>query len=210
MNEVYEAMKKYGRFMVTRGYPVGSARLIQKTAGGVYATVDGCDLANLAESDIVKLPGSQMPIPCGQMKAMVYSQPPFCMERLREGRPFKASLDDMAQIFGPEACIVDVRSCNPRREKQIKQALKDNVGFLMMEGEDEAGRAAGYALTFGRSLYEAVVATTVLEKSAEVSTLAEKLGGAKPIARWEAKLMRNIYKKKYSKAEEEVKAKEVE
>ena len=209
MKEVYEVMKKYGRFMATRGYAVGNARLIQKTSDGVYATVDGCDIGNISEKDIIKLPGSEMPVPCGDMKAMVYSQTPFCMEMLKKGKPFRASLDDMAQIFGPEARIVDVKQENKDRERDIKKALRDNVGFLAVEKEDTEGNVTGHALTFGRTLYEAVVAVTVLEKSAEVTALSEKIGGAKPIARWEAKLMRMIYKKKYSKAEEEVRAGEV-
>ena len=64
-------------------------------------------------------------------------------------------------------------------------------------------------MTMGRSLYEAVVAMTVLEKSAEIHFLAQKLGGAQPLPRWEAKLMRSTYKNKYSKAEEEIKSAEV-
>ena len=47
----------------------------------------------------------------------------------------------------------------------------------------------------GRGLYEAVVAMTVLEKSAEVSMLAEKIGGAVPISKRDAKLMRKEYEK---------------
>ena len=35
--------------------------------------------------------------------------------------------------------------------------------------------------------------------------MAEKIGGGKPIAKREARLMRYVYKKKYSKAEERVK-----
>ena len=49
---------------------------------------------------------------------------------------------------------------------------------------------------------------TVLEKSAEVFLKAEVLGGGKPINPLEVKLMRRTYKKKYSKAEQTVKAKE--
>jgi len=87
--------------------------------------------------------------------------------------------------------------------------LKDNVGCLVLSGYNDQGEGIGYTVTMGRNLYEAVVAMTVLEKSAEVTLLAEKIGGAKPIPRWEAKLMRLVYKMKYSKAEEKVKASEV-
>ena len=50
----------------------------------------------------------------------------------------------------------------------------------------------------------------VLEKSAEITLKAEVLGGSKKINIFEAKLMRLIYKKKYSKAEDEFKASEVQ
>ncbi len=209
MNEVYEVMKKYGKFMADLDYPVGNARLVQMTSDGVFSTVDGCDLGDLKEEDVIRLPGEAMPVPCGDMKALVYSQTPYCMEWLRRGKAFDAALDDMAQIFGPTACIVDVRTENPSRDKDIKKALKDNVGFIALEQKGGGGENTGHTLTFGRSLYEAVVAMTVIEKSAEVSVLAEKLGGVKPLPRWEARLMRLIYKKKYSKAEEEVKTGEV-
>ena len=209
MNEVYEVMKKYGKFMAGLDYPVGNARLVQMTSEGVFSTVDGCDLSDLKEEDIIRLPGDTMPVPCGDMKALVYSQTPYCMEWIRRGRSFDAALDDMAQIFGPNALVVDFWPENPCRDKDIKKALKDNVGFLAVTQKGENGENTGQTLTFGRSLYEAVVAMTVIEKSAEVSVLAEKIGGPHPIARWEAKLMRLIYKKKYSKAEEAVKTREV-
>ena len=51
MNEVYEVMKKYGKFMAGLDYPVGNARLVQMTSEGVFSTVDGCDLSDLKEED---------------------------------------------------------------------------------------------------------------------------------------------------------------
>ena len=63
-----------------------------------------------------------------------------------------------------------------------------------------------YTISTGRSLFEAVTALQVLEKSAEVNIKAEVLGGPVPVVRMEAKLMRMIYKKKYSRKEAAVKA----
>lgn len=209
MSEVYEVMKKYGRFISDLDYPVGNIRMIQATSEGVFSTVDGCNPTDLKEGDVIEAPTDGIPAFPGDMKALVYSQTPYCMEWLRRGKPFHASLDDMAQIFGPTAYIVDVRAENLRRDRDIKKALKDNVGFIALEEKGGDGEITGHTITFGRSLYEAIVAMTVLEKFAEVSILAEKIGGAKPIPRWEAKLMRFIYKNKYSKAEEEVKTGEV-
>jgi len=50
---------------------------------------------------------------------------------------------------------------------------------------------------------------TVLEKSAEITVLADRIGGAKPLNSLEAKLMRFVYKKKYSKSEATAKADEM-
>ena len=51
---------------------------------------------------------------------------------------------------------------------------------------------------------------TVLEKSAEITILADRIGGAKNINKIEAQLMHKIYQKKYSKAESSIKKNEVE
>lgn len=53
------------------------------------------------------------------------------------------------------------------------------------------------------------MAMTVLEKNAEVHCLAQKIGGVKALKKFDAKLMRFVYKNKYSKKETEVKTAEV-
>lgn len=207
--EVCEVMNKYGKVLASQEYPIGNAKFILQTEDGVFATKTGADFANITEDDIEKLWVKELPIHKAEMKALVYSQTPSCMECLRDAKPFPAMLDDMAQIFGPACYIVDGRDGNDSRGKSIFKAIKNNVGCLVLKGFNKKGEGVGYTITMGRNLYEAVVATTVLEKSAEVFLLAEKLGGGKAIPKWEAKLMRMIYKKKYSKAEEKVKASEV-
>ena len=49
---------------------------------------------------------------------------------------------------------------------------------------------------------------TVLEKSAEVALLAEKIGSPQPVSAWECRRMRSIYLKKYSKSEASARAAE--
>ena len=207
--EVCEVMNKYGKMLSSQGYPIGSAKFIIETEEGVFATKVDADFNDIKEDDIEKLWVRELPIHKAEMKAIVYSQTPHCMQCLEEAKPFPAMLDDMAQIFGPRCYIVDGRDGNDSRGKSIFKAIKDNVGCLVLKGFNKKGKAVGYTITMGRNLYEAVVATTVLEKSAEVFLLAEKLGGGKAIPKWEAKLMRMVYRKKYSKAEEKVKASEV-
>lgn len=208
--EVFEVMKKYGQMMTSQGYTVGSAKMILETSDGVFETAANADLAHLKEEDVEKLDLDQLPIHKKEMKAIVYSQTPTCQKCLRDAKPFPAMLDDMAQVFGPAAYIVDGRQKNDSRGKSIFKALKGNAGCLVLAGFDKKGRGAGYTITMGRNLYEAVVAMTVLEKSAEIFLLAEKLGGGKRIPWIEAKLMRKIYQKKYSKNEAKVKSGEVE
>lgn len=207
--EIYEVMKKYGQMMMGQEYTVGQAKMILETSEGVFATKANADLSNLTEDDIEKLWVKELPIKKADMKAIVYSQTPACQQCLQENKSFPAMLDDMAQIFGPKAHIVDGREENESRAKELLSAIRDNVGCLVLNGYDKDGSGMGYTVTMGRNLYEAVVAMTVLEKSAEVFLLTEKIGGGKPIPTWEAKLMRLVYKKKYSKAEEKVKASEV-
>lgn len=211
MNKVYEVIKKYGEMMALQPYTVGkSAKFILQTSEGVFATKDGAEVGRLKESDIVKLPMNELPVPKSDVKAVIYSQTPFCQQALREAKPFRACLDDMAQIFGHTAYIVDGRDSNKSMGKSLVKALKNNEGCLVLKGIDKNGEGVGYTMTMGRTLYEAVVAMTVLEKSAEVFLLAEKLGGSKPIPKWEAKLMRKTYKKKYSRDEEAARLLEVE
>jgi len=210
MSKVYEVMKKYGEMMARQPYTVGnSAKMILQTSEGVFATRDGADMGNLKENDVEKLPLDALPVPKPGVKAVVYSQTPFCQQALREAKPFRACLDDMAQIFGHTAYIVDGRDSNKSMGKSLVKALKHNEGCLVLKGIDKNGDGVGYTMTMGRTLYEAVVAMTVLEKSAEVFLLAEKLGGSKPIPKWEAKVMRKKYKNKYSKAEEKARLAEV-
>lgn len=207
--EVCEVMNKYGKMITSQEYEAGNVKFILQTEEGVFVTKAGADFTDIKEDDIERLWVHELPISKPEMKAIVYSQTPHCQQCLKEGKSFAATLDDMAQIFGPECLIVDGREGNDSRGKSLFKALKDNVGCLVLNGYAENGEGIGYTVTMGRNLYEAVVATTVLEKSAEVFLLAEKIGGGKPIPAWEAKLMRLIYKKKYSKAEEKVKASEV-
>lgn len=208
--DIYGVFKKYGQMMAKQPYPVGdAAKMILQTSDGVFATRDGADMSDLNERDIEKLSIETLPVPKSDVKAIVYSQTPFCQQLLREARPFRACLDDMAQIFGPTAYIVDGRESNKSMGKSLIKALKNNEGCFVLKGINKDGEGLGYTMTMGRTLYEAIVAMTVLEKSAEVFLLAEKLGGSKPLPKFEAKMMRKKYKRRYSKAEEKVRLAEV-
>lgn len=209
MEKTYELLKKYAKMMADQEYTVGEAAMLMiDTGDGVYSTKYGADLANLKMTDVEKLAIKTLPMSAAGMKAMVYSQTPYCQKALRNARPFKPSLDDMAQIIGPAAYIADGRDGNKYAGKSLKRALKKNAGCLVLRGVASGGKGRGYTVTVGRNLYEAVVAMTVLEKSAEITYLADQLGGVKYLDPVETRLMRAVYKKKYSKAEESAKTAE--
>ena len=211
MEKVYELLKKYAKQMVSLGYPIGGAAMLAfETEDGVYGTIHGAKLDDLRPEDVEKLRISNLPMSAAGMKAMVYSQTPYCQRCLAEGVPFRASIDDMAQIIGPAVYIADGRPKEKKNGKSLAKAVRHSTGAFVLLGFDGKGKGAGYTITFGRNLYEAVVAMAVLEKSAEITTLAERIGGVKPIRKFEAKLMRAVYKRKYSKSEEDVKNAELE
>ena len=208
MTNVYELMKKYGALMASQNYSVGEkARLMLETDEGVFATSYGCDLSDIRPSDIEKLAMSRLPVNQEGMKAMVYSQTPYAGICLSEGRGFKAGLDDMAQIIGESVVIADGTGTDAQNERALKKALRKNVGCMVLTGRD-SGKGEGYTVTVGRNLYEAITAMAVLEKNAEVTVLADRIGGVKHLNKLEARLMRSIYKKKYSRQEEEFRADE--
>lgn len=205
----YELIKKYAKMMTEQGYPVGeAAKLLIETSEGVYGTKDGANLADLKLDEVEKLAVEHLPLARKGMSAMVFSQTPYCQQCLADARPFRASVDDMAQIIGPAVYIADGRPSNNKAGKSMVRAFKRSTGAFVLRGVDKNGNGIGYTITAGRTPYEAVVGMTVLEKSAEITVLADRIGGAKEINKLEALLMHKIYQKKYSKAEAGVKKEE--
>lgn len=94
-------------------------------------------------------------------------------------------LDDMAQIIGPTA-----RTAKQNNIKSILKALKNrNACFIPNNG----------MIAFGRTLDEAYTACLVLEKAAHTFIWAEAVGGCKPVGMIGAYLECLVYRKKYSK-----------
>ena len=211
MTDTYEIFKKYGALMMSQEYSVGDhPKMILQTEEGIFATRDGAKLDSLKPEDVVQLNISKLPVPKEDMKAIVYSQTPYAQICIRDARPFKAALDDMAQIIGPTVYIADGRDNATKNGRSLMRALRKSVGCLVLTHINEKGTGEGYTVTMGRNLYEAITAMTVLEKNAEVTVLADRIGGTKPLNRFEAALMRKIYIKKYSKQEAKVRAEEAE
>ena len=76
-----------------RPYTVGAAaKMILQTSQGVFATRDGADMGKLKENDIQQLDMDTLPIPKPEMRAIVYSQTPYCQQALKEAKPFSCLL----------------------------------------------------------------------------------------------------------------------
>lgn len=200
--EIYNLINKYGKEMLSQGYPVGKeAQIYLKVQNKCYVTRPGVDFSNLQEMDIKGLSAEEIQedlkaeilIDSKKINALVISNTPYCARSAMENKEVSAVLDDMAQIIGPKAPLVN------NNKAEIITALNNTAGCIVKDN---------YTITTGRNLYEAVVAMQVLEKSAEVFLKASVLGGGIKINSVEASLMRLIYKKKYSKGEEKVKGAE--
>ena len=209
MNSIYAYIKKYAAMLAAQPYPLGlAARLIVETDEGVFGTVKGADLADLSETELEKLPLSVLPKGRQGIRSIVISQTPACQEWLRRGQALFPALDDMAQVIGTRAAVIDARKGFQKAVPQLVRVMRANAGCFVVIGRAPNGTYLGYTLTVGRTPYEAIVAMTVLEKSAEVALLAEKIGSPQPVSAWECRRMRSIYLKKYSKSEASARAAE--
>lgn len=192
MEKSDEVIRKYGK----EAAAFGGSKLMLKTEGGIFETADGANLAALQPCDIIKSGDSieARLLLCDEHRnALVLSHATYCEKAAKRGKCLTAALDDMAQIVGCRVETVDYD------EEEIKRAMENAEGCFVRDR---------YTMTMGRSLFEAVVALEVLEKSAEVNLKAEVLGGICEIEAGEAAWMRRNYVENYSRKEQEVKTKE--
>ena len=208
--EIYEVFDKYGKLLASQPYPLGAeVRLILDTEEGVYGTKKNVKLGKLKWSDIVKMADGHMGTYKTGMVARVVSQTPYCQQCLQEGVEFRAMLDDMAMIIGPEAVIVNMTNPNKRKAAaEMAKAAVNASGFFVQDRIVD-GKPAGYTLTLGRNLYEAVNSVIILEKCAEIALKSRVIGGCKPGSKFAAKQTRMKYLDSYSAAEAEVRAAEM-
>ncbi|WP_303857537.1 class II aldolase/adducin family protein [Aminicella lysinilytica] len=189
-----ETIAKYAEMMARLPYDTGeNPRILLKHEDRCYETAAGADFSSIEASDIADVTDfdsieKDVLMASKETNAMVISKPPYIGICIDSRKTIRAVLDDMAQIVGRQVRVV------PYTTKDIAKALK-SAEAVMIRG--------GYVITCGRNLYEAYVAMTVLEKSAEVLLKSAVLGGSVPLSTVDANLMRQVYKRKYSKAEKE-------
>ncbi|MGN8764305.1 hypothetical protein [Hornefia butyriciproducens] len=196
--EMKDVIVKYASMMNALPYSAGKCpQILVRIGDRCLATDEDADFSSLTEEDIIDITNQpsvekDVLMASREARAMILSRTPYVGICVASRRRIPAVLDDMAQIIGQEARVV------PRTFRGISRALKSAEAALVRPEE-----SGGYAITCGRNLYEAYVAMTVLEKSAEVILKAAVIGGAKPIGSLDCRLMHQIYRRKYSKAEKE-------
>ncbi|MDR2266340.1 MAG: class II aldolase/adducin family protein [Christensenellaceae bacterium] len=125
------------------------------------------------------------------INAIITNHAPHCVGLSLTESKFPAVLDDVAQIIGPRVYVAP--------SSEIKSVLKCLKGHGACIVKNEC------VVATGRTVDEAHTAALVLEKGARAYIEGSVLGGAKKIPYFEAKLMRFVYKTKYSKADQEAK-----
>ena len=122
-----------------------------------------------------------------ELSAVLFCAPRCCVRAAAAGRVIPPVLDDSAQIIGPKLRVATVSS--------VGRVLKHNNACLLRGGEPGV-------LCVGRSLMQAGAAALIAEKSARVYEEARKLGGARPLNPFTARLLHFGYEKKYSRLSE--------
>lgn len=130
------------------------------------------------------------------VSAVITNHAPYCVLVAANQKKLPAVLDDVAQIIGPS-----VKFAASYESEEVVKILGKRDACLVKNGG---------AVAVGRTPDEAHTGSLVLEKGAKAYVEGNILGGAKRIPLHEALLMRFVYKKKYSKADQTAKMKELE
>lgn len=123
------------------------------------------------------------------ISAVIACSPKFCAVAASCYKRIPPVLDDMAQIVGVYAEVVELEDQN-----RILRLFKKNHALIIKNNADGIG-----AIAAGRDLAQAAAAALILEKSAQVFIEAQYLGGAKALHWFNAKRMNHGYRTKYSK-----------
>lgn len=122
---------------------------------------------------------------------IIHSQQPDILAASQLGRTVKPLLDDLAQIAGATIrCAAFDPSSTNKTAKKVVRALRGRDAVLLKDNG---------ALCCGPSKSDAQATELVMDKGCKTMLGAALFDGAKPINAIETRLMRLVYKTKYSK-----------
>lgn len=173
-------MERHGAFILASNIEeaIARAELLEKFSREKFAELTGKEPDKRSDIHLNfadEEPADHYKDAQGREEVCVYSRDPLIQDFLKSG--LSTYLDDFAQICGPK----------------IKNRRKNNSAVL--------DPVQGLARCYGRDEADACNVRAVLEKNARAAHVAG-ISRQKPIAGWEARLMRFIYRTKYSKVAE--------
>ena len=199
MNKYVEKIIEYAKRLVEEGIDDTNACISLKAPKGyMYATKLGVALKDVDEKSVEKI---ELATSQGEyllhatiytakedVNAICHVHPKWVAPVAKAGATIPTVLDDMAQIVGPK--------CKTAKN-DIPSIIKKLKGCNSCLIKDDG------CITTGRSLDEAYTCVLVLDKAAHCFVSSAVIGKNVTINIFEAKLMQFIYKKKYSKANQE-------
>ena len=148
-------------------------------------TKSGVNFKDLTVEDIIEVKFNARQ----DVGAIMITSPVFALTVANKKVTIPPVLDDMAQIVGPTA-----RTAKTNDIFGISKALKGRGACLL----SDIG-----ILSTGTTLNEAFTACLVLDKAAHTLIMAQAVGGCKPVGKIGAVLEHVVYRKKYSKTNQE-------
>ncbi len=209
MEKYYNLIKKYALSAASQGYDLGKeAKIVIRTDDGIFGTKAMADFAHLRPEDIESFQLPKFPGEMRGMRAVIFSQTPFAMKYLNKYQLLKPTLDDAVRVVGTKIAMVDGRHGGHILAVGLAKALKKQSACFVITGRDKKEKLTGYTVSMGKSLYEAVLVMSLLEKTCCAEILGEKIGGTKPLSAMDSFRIRKLYKGKYAREEADAKEKE--
>lgn len=199
MNKNVQTILEYAQRLVDEKV-VGESDMIslRSELNFMYITKAGVKLCDLTEDDVIKMNifkvekeyeyHAEIYKAREDINAICQCYPKWVMPIAKAGVTIPAVLDDMAQIVGP--------TC---------KTSEDNIASIIktLKGRNSCLVKDKGCITSGRTLDEAYTCVLVLDKASHCFIASSVIGDNKIINGFEARLMRFIYKKKYSKTNQE-------
>lgn len=199
MNNNIQTILDYAKRLVAEGV-VGADDMISMRfeLNEMYITKAGVKLADLTEEDVIRMNiftaekeykyHSEIYKERADINAICQCYPKWVMPVAKAGVTIPAVLDDMAQIVGP--------TCKTSKD-DIASIIKTLKGRNSCLVKDKG------CITSGRTMDEAYTCVLVLDKASHCFVASSVIGENNIINGFEARLMRFIYKTKYSKKNQE-------